>query len=218
MNNQEKKNIKKYLEKYYKINNKFIYPLLDKNFSSEDLLAAIKVIFSGQMTMSKITEEFERKFAKSIGANYAVMVNSGSSANLLATFASCNPLRKNRFKQGDEVLIPSLCWPTSLWPLVQSGLKPVFVDPEVKSLNVDANNLIKKIKKKTKVILLVHVLGNGTDVKKIQTIAKKKKIILIEDTCESLGSEFNGKSLGTFGDFGTYSFIILTKFPNRGGW
>ena len=175
MNNQEKKNIKKYLEKYYKNNNKFIYPLLDKNFSSEDLLAAIKVIFSGQMTMSKITEEFERKFAKSIGANYAVMVNSGSSANLLATFASCNPLRKNRFKQGDEVLIPSLCWPTSLWPLVQSGLKPVFVDPEVKSLNVDANNLIKKIKKKTKVILLVHVLGNGTDVKKIQTIAKKKK-------------------------------------------
>ena len=121
--------------------------MLDKNFSSEDLLAAIKVIFSGQMTMSKITEEFERKFAKSIGANYAVMVNSGSSANLLATFASCNPLRKNRFKQGDEVLIPSLCWPTSLWPLVQSGLKPVFVDPEVKSLNVDANNLIKKIKK-----------------------------------------------------------------------
>ena len=217
MNNQEKKTIKRFLEKYYKNNNKFIYPLLEKTFSTNDLLAAIKVIFSGQMTMSKITEKFEKKFAKIIGANYAVMVNSGSSANLLATFASCNPLRKNRFKPGDEVLIPSLCWPTSLWPLVQSGLKPIFVDPEVMSLNVDANNLIKKINKKTKVILLVHVLGNGTDVKKIKTIAKKKKIILIEDTCESLGSKFNEKSLGTFGDFGTYSFYFSHQISSIEG-
>ena len=156
--------------------------------------------------MSKITEKFEKRFANFIGAKYAVMVNSGSSANLLATFAASNPTRKNRFKVGDEVLIPSLCWPTSLWPLVQSGLKPVFVDPEVNTLNVDANRIIKMINNKTKVILLVHVLGNGTNVEKICKIARKRNIIVIEDTCESLGSKLNGKSLGTFGDFGTYSF------------
>ena len=87
-------------------------------------------------------------------------VNSGSSANLLASFAACNPLRKNRFKPGDEVLIPALCWSTSLWPLVQSGLKPVFVDIDKNTLNVNPNLHNKKIKKKTKVIMLVHVLGN----------------------------------------------------------
>ena len=86
--------------------------------------------------------EFEKNFQK-IGSKYAVMVNSGSSANLLATFAACNPLRKNKFKTGDEAIIPSLCWPTSLWPLVQAGLKPKFADVNPSTLNVSAD-LIKK--------------------------------------------------------------------------
>ena len=98
------------------------------------------------------------------------------------------------------------------------GIKPVFVDPEVKSLNVDANNLIKKIKKKTKVILLVHVLGNGTDVKKIQTIAKKKKIILIEDMRESLGSEFKWKIFRNIWGFWNIFFYYSHQISlNRGG-
>ena len=195
------------------------YSYLKEQFSNADQLwkNLKKFVSTGDFTLGKELLSFEKKFAKLIGAKYAVMVNSGSSANLLATFASCNPLRKIRFKPEDEVLIPSLCWPTSLWPLVQSGLKPIFVDPEVNSLNVDANNLIKKINKKTKVILLVHVLGNGTNVKKIRTVAKKKKIILIEDTCESLGSKLNGKSLGTFGDFGTYSFYFSHQISSIEG-
>ena len=90
------------------------------------------------------------------------MVNSGSSANLLAMFASINPMRKNRAKYGDEVLIPSLCWSTSLWPIVQAGLKPKFVDVNLKSLNVSSDQFIKNnIKKKTKIIMGVHVLGNS---------------------------------------------------------
>ena len=145
------------------------------------------------------------------------MVNSGSSANLLATFAAGNPLRKNRFKIGDEALIPSVCWPTSLWPLVQAGLKPKFVDVEVNSLNVNSEKLISAITNKTKVILLIHVLGNSTNIEKILNIAKKKKIIVIEDTCESLGSKFKNKSLGTFGDFGTYSFYFSHQITSGEG-
>ena len=115
------KNFNFLLNKYRKKSNKYVYPILDDAFSNKDLIEGIKVILSGQLTMSDKTFEFERNFAKKMNSKYAVMVNSGSSANLLATFASCNPLRKFRFKYGDEVLIPALCWPTSLWPLVQAG-------------------------------------------------------------------------------------------------
>ena len=99
--------------------------------------------------MSKITKDFEKRFASYIGSKYAVMVNSGSSANLLATAASCNPLRK-KLNIGDEVLIPGICWSTSLWPLVQYGLKPVFVDVDVNTLNINIDDLRKKYQKKQK--------------------------------------------------------------------
>ena len=121
---------------------KYFYPLLENTLSKDDLAAGINVIKSEQLTMSKKTKDFEFQFAKKIGAKYALMVNSGSSANLLATFAAGNPLRKNKFKIGDEVLIPSVCWPTSLWPLVQAGLKPKFIDVKKNTLNVDSDKLI----------------------------------------------------------------------------
>ena len=187
--------VKKIIEKKSRRNSKYFYPLLENALSANDLISGIKVIVSGQLTMSRKTKKFEKNFAKKIGSKYALMVNSGSSANLLATFAACNPMRNNRFKVGDEVLIPSVCWPTSLWPLVQAGLKPVFVDVDKDSLNVNSKLLIKKITKRTKVIMLVHVLGNSTEVDKIAKIAKRKKIIVIEDTCESLGSTYKNKYL-----------------------
>ena len=209
--------IKKIIEKKSRRNSKYFYPLLENALSSEDLISGIKVIVSGQLTMSRKTKKFEKNFAKKIGSKYALMVNSGSSANLLATFAACNPMRNNKFKVGDEVLIPSVCWPTSLWPLVQAGLKPVFVDVDRDSLNVNSKLLIKKITKRTKVIMLVHVLGNSTEVDKITKIAKRKKIIVIEDTCESLGSTYKNKYLGTFGDFGTYSFFYSHQITSGEG-
>ena len=196
---------------------KYFYPLLENTLSKEDLNAGIKVIKSEQLTMSKKTVNFEKQFAKKIGAKFALMVNSGSSANLLATFAAGNPLRKNRFKPGDEALIPSVCWPTSLWPLIQAGLKPKFIDVEKETLNADPEKIISSISKKTKVILLIHVLGNSTDIEKIIKIAKRKKIIVIEDTCESLGSKFGKKNLGTFGDFGTYSFYFSHQITSGEG-
>ena len=218
MNNRLKLNDLNFLfKKYRKKNTKFKYPLLDDAFSNNDLLEGIKVIISGQLTMAKKTEEFEKKFAKKFNVKYAVMVNSGSSANLLATFAACNPARKNRFNKSDEVIIPSLCWPTSLWPLVQAGLKPKFVDVDYKTLNVRAKDIINSISKKTKVILLIHVLGNSTDIDLIRKVAQKKKIILIEDTCESLGATYKKKYLGTFGDFGTYSFYYSHQISSGEG-
>ncbi len=209
--------IKKIIEKKSRRSSKYFYPLLENALSTEDLMSGIKVIVSGQLTMSRKTKELEKNFAKKMDSKYALMVNSGSSANLLVTFAACNPMRNNRFKVGDEVLIPSVCWPTSLWPLVQAGLKPVFVDVDRDSLNVNSKLLIKKITKRTKVIMLVHVLGNSTEVDKITKIAKRKKIIVIEDTCESLGSTYKNKYLGTFGDFGTYSFYYSHQITSGEG-
>ena len=198
-------------------NKKFVYPLLHDGFTKKDIEEGIKVLKSRQITISKITDNFEKRFAKKMGTKYAVMVNSGSSANLLAAFASCNPLRKNIFKRGEEFLIPAICWSTSLWPFYQAGLKPVFVDADVNTLNINIKDLKKKITKKTKVIVIVHVLGNSSDMTQIRTICKKKKIILVEDTCESLGSKYKDKFLGTFGDFGTYSFYYSHQITSGEG-
>ena len=217
MNSTKINIIKKIIEKKSRSRSKYFYPLLENAFSTNDLMSGIKVIMSGQLTMSKKTQEFEKEFAKKMGSKFALMVNSGSSANLLSVFAASNPARRNRFNTGDEVLIPSVCWPTSLWPLVQAGLKPIFVDVDKETLNVRSEDLIKKITKKTKVIMLVHVLGNSTDVDKIVKVAKRKKIIVIEDTCESLGSTYKNKSLGTFGDFGTYSFFYSHQITSGEG-
>ncbi len=196
---------------------KFKYPLIYPRIYKSDKQKGIQVIKSGQITMSKITKNFEKNFAKYVGSRYSVMVNSGSSANLLAVTASCNPLRKKIFKRGQEALLPGICWSTSLWPLVLNGLKPVFVDIDTATLNMNIEDLKKKITKNTKVIFCVHVLGNSTNMDEIKKIAKKKDIIVIEDTCESLGSSFKKKKLGTFGDFGTYSFYYSHQISSGEG-
>ena len=129
---------------------RFFYPLLNDPFNKQDLLEGIKVILSKQMTMSDKTINFEKNFKKKIKVKNSLMVNSGSSANLLAMQCLINPYRKIRLKQGDEVLLPALCWSTSLWPIVQSGLKPIFVDINISDLNIDLNDLEKKLPKKQK--------------------------------------------------------------------
>ena len=115
------------------------YPLLMNAFNKKDLDSAIKVIRSKKITMSNITFKFEKRFAKSIGSKYALMTNSGSSANLLAFSTLTNPLNSSKIKKGDEVIIPALCWSTSLWPIIQNNLKPVFVDIDIQTLNINLN-------------------------------------------------------------------------------
>jgi len=152
-----------------------------------------------------------------MGAKYAIMTNSGSSANLLALSCLTNPLSKKKILPNSEVIIPAICWSTSLWPIIQNNLKPVFVDVELGTFNIDIDNIEKKITKKTKAIMLIHVLGTSTNMSKLLKIVKKYKLDLIEDSCESLGAKYNKRNLGTFGRFGTYSFYYSHQITSGEG-
>jgi len=209
MNTVEKKYLSNLINKYDKSNqNSSFYSLVGEPFLKEDLIAGIETLLKGRITMSEITKNFELKFAKYVGSKHALMVNSGSSANLLALFSSINPKATKKLYKNDECIVPALCWSTSLWPIMQAGLKPKFVDVDLDTFNIDLNKLEKKITSKTKAIMAVHVLGNATNMIKLMKIVKKNNLILIEDTCESLGSRYQNKFLGTFGKFGTYSFYV----------
>ena len=197
--------------------NKYFYPLIENPYRKSDINEALKVLKSKRLTIGPVTDKFQNSFTKKLGSNFSLMVNSGSSANLLALQCLINPYRKKRLKPGDEVLIPSLCWSTSLWPIIQSGLKPKFVDIDLDSLNINLNDLKKKISKKTKAILIVHVLGNCVDMSELMRIVKKHNLILIEDTCESLGTKYKNKYLGTFGDFSSFSFYSSHQISSGEG-
>ncbi len=209
--------IKKIFVEKIKKNSRFNYPLLTDGYSSSDLQEASKVLLSGRLTMSQITKKFEEYFAQKIGSKFALMVNSGSSANLLALFCLINPLRKKKLKKGDECIVPALCWSTSLWPIIQAGLKPVLADVNLKTFTLDLENIKKKITKRTKAVMILNVLGNCSEMEKIKTYLNKKKIFLIEDSCEALGSKYKKKYLGTYGDFGTYSFYYSHQVTSGEG-
>jgi CDP-4-dehydro-6-deoxyglucose reductase, E1 len=213
---KEKKLLSRLITKYEKKDSNR-YLLSPNSFSNDDIICGIEILLSKKITMAGLTKKFEHEFAKYIGSKYALMVNSGSSANLLSTFALINPLKKNRLNKGDECLIPSLCWSTSLWPIVQAGLVPKFVDVLPNTLNVSIKEIEKKITKKTKAIMAVHVLGNSTNMELLKKIVQKNKLYLIEDTCESLGSRYGNKFLGNFGDFGTYSFYYSHQITSGEG-
>ena len=196
---------------------KYFYPLVENPFSNEDINEGIKVLKSKQLTLSTKTKKFENDFTKKFNSKYSLMVNSGSSANLLALQCLINPYKKNRLKKNDEVIIPTLCWSTSLWPIIQSNLKPIFVDINPETLNISEKDIEKKITKKTKAIMLVHVLGNSCNMDEIMRIKKKYNLVLIEDTCESLGSKYKNKYLGTFGEFSTFSFYSSHQISSGEG-
>ena len=193
------------------------YPLLSNAFNQKDIDVGVKVLKSKFITMSKITRKFELFFAKKMKCKYAVMTNSGSSANLLAVSCLTNPLSQKKFIAGDEVIIPAICWSTSLWPIIQNNLKPVFTDVALDTFNIDIDKIEEKINKKTKAIMLIHVLGTSPNMFKLMKLVKKYKLDLIEDTCESLGAEYNNKKLGTFGRFGTYSFYYSHQITSGEG-
>ena len=156
--------IKKIFTKKLSKSNKFSYPLLTDGYSSSDLQEASKVLLSGRLTMSQVTKKFEKYFAKKIGSKYALMVNSGSSANLLALFCLINPHKKNRLKKGYECLVPALCWSTSLWPIIQAGLKPVFADVSLDTFTLEFETIKKKITKKNKAEMILILLGNCREI------------------------------------------------------
>ena len=186
------------------------FPLSEKTYDHIEISAMVDVLLSDKLTMGKKVKEFEETFASYIGSNYAVMVNSGSSANLLAMAVLSNFKYKNSLKRGDKIIIPTICWSTSVWPIIQMGLEPVFVDINIKTLNADIDKVEELLQNDDKIkgMVAVHILGNTINIEKLMKLKSKYNIILMEDTCESLGSAYNGKYLGTFGECGTYSFYF----------
>ncbi len=180
------------------------YPLATSTWDKEELKAIQSVMDSNKFTMGEHVKSFENNFSNFINRKYSVMVSSGSAANLLSV-ASLFYTRKPKLKTGDEVIVPAVSWSTTYFPLQQFGLKLKFVDIDLETLNYDLNALESSITNKTKMIVIVNLLGNPNDFDKINYIIANKNIIIFEDNCESLGAEYKGKQTGTFGLLGTFS-------------
>lgn len=182
----------------------YSYPLASSTWDRRELDAIQRVIESGMYTMGTSVSAYEKEFAEVFDARYAVMVNSGSSANLLM-IASLFFTKEPRLSKGDEVIVPSVSWSTTYFPLQQYGLKLKFVDIDRETLNIDIGKLKTAITEKTKAILLVNLLGNPNDFRAIQELVSGRDIIILEDNCESMGAEYDGKRTGSFGLIGTFS-------------
>ena len=180
------------------------YSLASSTWGNEEIEAIQSVIQSGRFTMGERVEEFEREFAKTLGSKYAVMVNSGSSANL-ALLTSARYRNPQLLSPGDEVIVPAVSWSTTYFPVNQAGFSLKFVDIDPDSLNIDVNKVQEAIGPKTKAILVVNILGNCADWESLKSIALENNLELLEDNCESLGAKIQGKNAGTFGIGGTFS-------------
>lgn len=180
------------------------YSLASSTWDEKELNAINEVIKSDIFTMGKKVAQFEQDFAKFVGSKYAVMTSSGSTANLIAT-AALFYTKNNKLQRGDEVIVPAVSWSTTYYPLHQYGLKLKFVDIDLHTLNYDLEALKDAISDKTKMIMCVNLLGNPNDFDAIKAIIGDRNIILLEDNCESMGAEYNGKQAGTFGIMGTFS-------------
>lgn len=178
------------------------YKLCDDTWDNDELQAISRVIESNRFSMGDRVAEFEKAFAEKMGVKYALMVSSGSAANLLAVAGLVYSVR---LKKGDEVIVPAVSWSTTYFPLYQLGLKLRFVDIDRDTLNIDVEKLKDAFTPDTKMICLVNLLGNPNDFDEIKKIADEKNVILMEDNCESLGAEYKGKKAGTFALVGTYS-------------
>jgi len=182
-------------------------PPSGKVLGFEELENMIDASLDMWLTTGRFNTKFEKDFAKYLGVNYCLSVNSGSSANLLALSALTSyKLGERQVKQGDEVISVAAGFPTTINPIVQLGLVPIFLDCEIETCNIDVEKIEQAITEKTKVIMLAHTMGNVYDLGKIKELCKKYNLWLIEDTCDALGAKYDGKNVGTIGDIGTFSF------------
>jgi len=176
-------------------------------YNEKELINLVDASLDFWLSEGRFTAAFELKLKIFLKLKHCLFVNSGSSANLLAMSALTSPkLGDNRLRPGDEVITTACCFPTTVAPIIQNGLIPVFVDVELGSYNIDADVLEGAISKKTKAIFIAHTLGNPCDLDKVLRIARKYNLWLIEDNCDALGSKYKGKYTGTFGDLATLSF------------
>lgn len=182
-------------------------PVTGKVLDAEDILYGVDATLDGWLTTGRYANDFERQFAKYFGSRFSLLVNSGSSANLVAFYALTSPKLKDRaLLPGDEVITVAAGFPTTVNPMIQYGCVPVFIDVDIPTYNIKAELIEAAISPKTKAIMLAHTLGNPFNLGMVMEIAKKYNLWVIEDDCDSLGATYNGKKTGTFGDLATVSF------------
>lgn len=201
--------VKKLSENTFKrpVPGKDYIPVTGKVVDETDLLYGIDAVMDGWLTTGRFGPEFESEFAKYFGSPFSILVNSGSSANLVAFSALTSPkLGERQLKPGDEVITVAAGFPTTVNPIIMNGCIPVFLDVDIPTYNIDVTRLEEAITPKTKAIMIAHTLGNPFNLKVVTEVAKKHNLWLIEDDCDSLGATYEGKKTGTFGDAATVSF------------
>lgn len=182
-------------------------PVTGKVLDEDDILMGIDSVLDSWFTNGRYTVEFEKQLSRYFGARYAFLVNSGSSANLLAFYTLTSPkLGEKAIKPGDEVITVAAGFPTTINPIIQFGCIPVFLDIDIPSYNIKVEDIESAITKKTKAIIIAHTLGNPFNLDVVMTIAKKYDLWVIEDDCDSFGATYNEKKTGSFGDLSTLSF------------
>jgi len=183
-------------------------PLTVPTYDAAEVEEAIESLLSTWVSMGKKVKRFEELFARYLGSKHAVMVNSGSSANLLAMSVLTNSMNQKTMPPGSEVITPAVTWVTTVYPIVNTGCVPVIVDVDLESYNVSPDAVERAITSKTKAIVPVHLMGNPCKIDAIRKLADEKDLFLMEDACESTGADFRGRKVGTFGDMGTFSFYL----------
>jgi CDP-6-deoxy-D-xylo-4-hexulose-3-dehydrase len=186
-------------------------PYASRVYDSNEMCNLVDSALEFWLTSGRYTEQFETEFAKYLGVRYCSLVNSGSSANLIAFMALTSPLLKERqVKRGDEIITVAAGFPTTVAPMIQYGAVPVFVDVTIPQYNIDVTMLEEALSEKTKAVMIAHTLGNPFDLKEVSSFCRKHNLWLIEDNCDALGSEYtlDGETrlTGTIGDIGTSSF------------
>ena len=208
--------IKNEIQNYFKTKNsieEFIpgktkITLAAPSYDSDEVLDVLDSLLSTWLTMGEKVNSFEEKFCEYIDSKNAIMVNSGSSANLLALSSLTNPLLEEKIEKGTSIITPAVTWSTTISPIIHVGCKPLFVDIDLDSLCVNTDLLEEAVSKETSAVMPVHLMGHPCDMKKICKIADNNNLHIIEDSCEAHGSTVDGKKVGTFGDIGTFSFFM----------
>ena len=182
-------------------------PVTGKIIDEEDIILGLESVLDGWLTAGRFAIQFERELARYFGSRFSLLVNSGSSANLLAFYTLTSPKLGDRaLVPGDEVISVAAGFPTTVNPILQFGCVPVFLDIDIPTYNIKAADIEAAITPKTKAIFIAHTLGNPFDLEEVMRVAKKHQLWVIEDDCDSLGATYNGKKTGSYGDLATLSF------------
>jgi len=198
-------NLKKIQEKFIPGETRINYA--GRVYNEKEMINLVDASLDFWLTAGKYAQQFEKELAQFLGVNYCLLTNSGSSANLLAVSALTSPkLGEKRLKPGDEVITTACGFPTTLNPIIQNNLIPVFIDIDLGTYNIQTDKIEKAISKKTKAIFIAHTLGNPVNLKKILKIVRKYNLWFIEDNCDALGSKYEDKYTSTFGHLATFSF------------